>query len=97
MNYKKQLSVLSFTIFLFSCSTPELDSAKKKLEESKCKVEHAQFVLENGMNTMLLAKKLGLEKELENYNKIQTDSTISCDSIERAWKNISDLVYEKSK
>ena len=95
----------SFVVYLFSflcivsfsCSNPELDAAKKKLEESKCRLEKSQEILENGTNQMLLAKKIGLDKELEAFNKVQADTTISCDSLTNAWNHFSDLVYQKSK
>lgn len=84
--------------FIFSaCSNPELEKAKIELEEAKCRTEHVKFILENGTNTMLLAKTIGLDKELRIYQELQTDTTITCDSLKKAWSNFSDLVYKKSK
>ena len=96
----KLFVVYSFSLLcflLFSCSNPGLDAAKKKLEESNCKLEQSMEILENGTNTMLMAKEIGLEKELDAFNKLQADTTISCDSLKNAWHHFSDLVYQKSK
>lgn len=97
---KKITQVLVITILLSSCVYPEQEAAlannKQKSDEARCKMEQSKFVLEYGMNIMILAEQKGLKKQVDNYNKIQTDSTISCDSIIKAWDNLSDLVSKKS-
>lgn len=89
--------VFSSIILTLSCSSPELESSKKKLGEIQCKAEVSKEILENGVNQMALGQKLGLQKELDVFNHIQSDSTVSCDSLKKAWRSFSDLVYEKSK
>jgi hypothetical protein len=84
-------------IAAFGCSTPELEAALKKGEEAKCKADQINEITENGMNTMILASKIGLKKELTEFQKIQSDTTVSCDSLKYAWNRFSDLVHEKSK
>jgi hypothetical protein len=98
---KRILQVLVLAMVFSSCVYPEqeaaLAAAKKKQEEAHCKLEQTKLVLESGMNIMTLAKQVGLKKEVDNYNKIQSDSTISCDSIKKAWNNLSELALSKSK
>lgn len=94
--------LINFTIsfafmFILGCSNPELDAAIKRGEDLKCKAEQISEISQNGTNTMLLATKIGLKKELEEFNKIQSDTTVSCDSLKNAWYRFSDLVYQKSK
>ena len=55
-------------------------------------------MVENGTNTMVLGKRLGLEKDLEAFNKIQLDTSalVTCDSVKNSWQRFSALVQEKS-
>ena len=98
---KRILQVLVLAMVFSSCVYPEQEAAmaaaKKKQEEAHCKVDLAKSILENGMNIMLLANQVGLKKQVDNFNKIQSDSTISCDSIKKAWDNLSELALSKSK
>ncbi|MFN5460302.1 MAG: hypothetical protein ACK5AY_10375 [Bacteroidota bacterium] len=47
---------------------------------------------------MVLGKRLGLEKDLEAFNKIQLDTSalVTCDSVKNSWQRFSALVQEKS-
>lgn len=94
---KSFFKVLAIVVVLFSCSNPELDAAKKKQKEGECLLALKRNILDNGTNVIALAQKIGLEKELNEFNKLQSDSTISCDSLRNSWNRFSDLVYEKSK
>jgi hypothetical protein len=96
----KVLKIISIT-FIFSlinsCSNPELEAAQKKQEEIDCKVEFSKLLLENSLNIEVLAGKVGLQKEIDDFHKLQSDSTVSCDSIKNTWNRLSDLVLEKSE
>jgi uncharacterized protein YaaN involved in tellurite resistance len=98
---KKILQILVIAIVFSSCVYPEKEAAmaaaKKKQEEAHCKVDLTKSILENGMNIMLLANQVGLKKQVDNFNKMQSDSTISCDSLKKAWDNLSDLTSKKSQ
>jgi uncharacterized protein YaaN involved in tellurite resistance len=98
---KKILQVLVMAIVFSSCVYPEqeaaLAAAKKKQEEAHCKLDLAKSILENGTNIMLLANQVGLKKQVDNFNKMQSDSTISCDSLKKTWDNLTELALSKSK
>jgi hypothetical protein len=98
---KKVLQVLVLSLVFSSCVYPEQEAAmaaaKKKADEAHCKADLAMSILENGMNTMQLATQVGLKKQVDNFNKMQSDSTISCDSLKKAWDNLSELALSKSK
>jgi hypothetical protein len=76
----KLLLLFAFTLLYFSCSNSELNAAKKRLEERKSKTEFAIFLLDHGTNTRVLGEKIGLKKDLQKFMKIQSDTTVSCDS-----------------
>ncbi len=84
-------------MLLTNCSNPELDKAKEKQKESACKAEFSKTLVDHGTNTMLLGKELGLQKELDEFDKIHNDSTASCDSIRNSWERFQKSVEEKSK
>jgi PBP1b-binding outer membrane lipoprotein LpoB len=98
---KRILQVLVLAMVFSSCVYPEqeaaLAAAKKKQEEAHCKLDLAKSILENGMNTMQLATQVGLKKQVDNFNKMQSDSNISCDSLKKACDNLSDLTSKKSQ
>jgi poly(3-hydroxybutyrate) depolymerase len=98
---KKISQVLVLSMVFYSCVYPEQEAAmaaaKKKADEAHCKADFAMSILENGMNTMQLATQVGLKKQVDNFNKMQSDSTISCDSLKKAWDNLSDLTSKKSQ
>ena len=94
----KKLFYLLFVLpVLFSCENPKLAAAEENLKEIKCKNEQVIFRLNHSLNTRLLGEKLGLQKELNEFTKIESDSTASCDSIKNSWSRFVELVHEKSK
>jgi hypothetical protein len=80
-----------------SCTNPEVKNAESKLKDSQCKADFSKFLLESGMNTMALSKVVGMDKELNDFNQLQSDTTISCDSLMSAWDSFSNLVLKKSQ
>lgn len=93
---KKTIKILALSILLFSCSNPELEKQEKKYEESKCKVEFSKSLSDHGINTMVLAERVGMKKDLDSFMKLQSDSTITCDSLKNAWSKFQDDVNKKS-
>jgi len=91
------LTILISILFLSNCSNPELDSLKQKQKELDCKAELSKQISDYGINTMVLGKELGLQKELDEFDKIHNDSTASCDSIKNSWERFQKLVDDKSK
>ena len=91
--------IFSFVILLFTtnCSNPKIDKLKEKQKELDCKAEFSKSLVDYGTNTMLLGEKVVLKKELDAFNKIQNDTTASCDSIKKSWERFQKLVENKSK
>lgn len=89
-----KISILS--LLIFSCKNNEVKKQESKLEESKCRYELIQFINENGMNTMALAQSIGMKKEVDDFFKLESDTTITCDSLQKAWNKLSDDVYQKT-
>jgi hypothetical protein len=94
---KKLLFMVFPVVLLTNCSNPELDKAKEKQKEAECRAEFSKQISDYGINTMVLGKELGLQKELDEFDKIHNDSTASCDSIKNSWERFQKLVEEKSK
>jgi|688.fasta_scaffold311229_2 hypothetical protein len=95
--FLNSLAVITSILFLTNCSNPELDSLKQKQKELDCKAEFSKSLLDHGTNIMLLGKEVGLQKELDEFHKIQSDTTASCDSIKKSWDLFQKLVDDKSK
>ncbi len=93
---KNFIKISALSLLIFSCKNTEVEKQESKLEESKCKTELIQFISENGMNTMALAQSIGMEKEVDEFIKLESDSTITCDSLQRAFDKLSDDVYRKT-
>ena len=92
----KNLVVVSvLSLVLFSCKNPELEKHQNMLNEAKCKAEIAKTVSDSH-NTIALAVELGMQKDLEAFQKLQEDSTITCDSLESAWTLFTDKLHKKS-
>lgn len=95
---KKIIFLIACPIMLLTnCANPELDKLKEKQKEIDCKAEFSKSLVDHGTNTMLLGTKVGLQNELDEFHKIQSDSTASCDSIRNSWERFQKLVEEKSK
>jgi hypothetical protein len=93
---KKILTLFLFSIFLISCKDEKLEKLEKKSEELKCKTEFMTSLIGSSENTITLGNSLGLKNEYENYMKIQADTSKTCQEIQDAWREYSDLVYKKS-
>jgi uncharacterized lipoprotein NlpE involved in copper resistance len=65
----------------------------KKLEESKCKVDFSMHLLENTMNTQARLINKGFKKDLDAFHELQKDTLITCDSIHKAWDNLSAKIH----
>lgn len=71
-----------------SCEDANLKKAEAKLKDLTCKQEFAKNLLVNGMNTQLLLKEEGFSKELETFTKLQSDTLVDCDSLNKAWDRL---------
>ena len=94
---KKAFKLALFSlIFLASCKDEKLENLEKKGEELKCKSEFIQSLIGNSENIIVLGNSVGLKKEYNEYLKIQSDSTKTCEEIKNAWQTYSSLVEKKS-
>lgn len=79
------------TVFFISCAeNTELKNLEKKSEELKCKADFGMFLLDNSMNIQVLLKQKGFEKELDEFMKMQNDTTVSCEQLKNKWTELSD-------
>lgn len=89
-------NLVKFTVLslvLFSCKDPELEKQKAELKESSCRLEVAHTVSESTFTE--LGVKVGMKQEIEDFMKLQEDSTITCDSLKLAWSTLTDKIQKK--
>ncbi len=86
---KTIILLASFSIFGMACADPNMKNLEAKLAEAKCRSEFLKS-LDNSINTMLLLQQEH-KAELEAYQKLQSDSTVSCDSLKNEWRRLTDL------
>jgi hypothetical protein len=65
----------------------------KKLEEAKCKADFGKFLLENSMNTQARLINEGFQKDVDAFYEMRKDTLITCDSIQKAWDNLSAKIH----
>ena len=87
---KTIILLASFSIFGMACADPNMKNLEAKLEEAKCRSEFSKSLLDNSMNTMLLLQQEH-KSELEAFQKLQADTTVSCDSLKNEWRKLTDL------
>jgi hypothetical protein len=93
---KNILTLFLLSIFLISCKDEKLEKLEKKSEELKCKREFITSLIGRSENIITLGNSLGLKNEYENYMKIEADTSKTCQEIQDAWREYSDLVFKKS-
>jgi hypothetical protein len=90
-------NLVKFTVLslvLFSCKDPELEKQKAELKESSCRLEVAHTVSESPA-IIELGVKVGMKQEIEDFMKLEEDSTITCDSLKLAWSTLTDKIQKK--
>lgn len=95
---KKTLVLLLGVILLNSCVSTEekkkADALDEKVKEMKCRADLSKMISENGTNIMALATEVGLSKELEDFNKLASDSTVNCADRTKAWSSFTEKVLQ---
>jgi hypothetical protein len=86
------LSYFVFALTFSSCGNPELEKLEAMQKESSCKAEWAKDWVESSGNITSLGVQKGFKNELENFNKLINDSTITCDSLKNKWTELSDEI-----
>ena len=87
--------LLSYFIFILafsSCGNPELERLEAMQKESSCKAEWAKDWVESSGNITSLGVQKGFKNELEKFNTLINDSTITCDSLKNKWRELSDEI-----
>ena len=69
-------------------SKKELSTLEAKLKETKCRTEFSEQLLEFSSTTERVYRTL--PKEYNEFQKMQTDSTVSCDSLKTIWRKLCD-------
>ena len=93
---KNFIKIYALSLLIFSCQNTKLEKLESILEESKCRTELIQSISKNGMNTMVLAQSIGMEKEVDEFIKLESDTTVTCDSLKNAWGKLSGDVFKKT-
>jgi hypothetical protein len=89
---KQLLFSIAISIVCISCEDPKMKKFEAKLEDSKCKSAFTKELLENGINTMLLAQEQGYKAELESFQKLQNDTSINCEELKAEWRKLSEKI-----
>ena len=96
---KKTLVLILGVVLLNSCQSVEekkkADELAAKAEEAKCRADFSKQVYEYGMNATALALELGMKKELDEFQKMQDDSTAKCVDLKKAWEELGKKIDAK--
>lgn len=96
---KKTLVLLLGVILLNSCQSIEekkkADELAAKAEEAKCHADFSKQVYDYGMNKMEMGLRLGMKKELDEFQKMQSDSTVKCADLKKAWEELGKKIDVK--
>ena len=89
---KKTFVLLLGVVLLNSCQSidekKKADALEEKAKEMKCRADFSKQLYEYGINKSLLAKEVGLSKELDEFDKLAADSTVSCADRKKAWEEL---------
>jgi len=91
---KKVIFLIAVSFAIISCSDSgsqsktqtKLQKEEMKLEELKCRAEFSKQLLDYENTTIMVASEL--PKEFKEFQKLQTDSTVTCDSLKNTWENL---------
>ena len=89
------LSYFVFALTFSSCGNPELERLEAKQKESSCKTDWLAEWVETSGNTTALGVEKGFKNELEKFNKLINDSTITCDSLKNKWYELRDKISKQ--
>lgn len=96
---KKTLVLLLGVILLNSCQSVEekkkADELAAKAEEAKCRADFSKQVYDYGMNKMEMGLRVGMKKELDEFQKMQSDSTVKCADLKKAWEELGKKIDVK--
>ena len=98
---KKTFVLLLGVVLLNSCVSTEekkkADALDEKVKEMKCRADFSKELYDYGMNAMLLAKEVGLSKELDEFNTLAADSTVNCADRKKAWEELKKKIDVAAK
>lgn len=95
IKFMKNSIIFVCTGLLFACSNPEMDKLQQKLDESKCRVEFSNYLLENGIIITNGLKENGFGSELDQFEKMQRDTTVTCEQLKAEWDKLSNKLSSK--
>ena len=89
---KKTLILLLGVVLLNSCVSTEekkkADALEVQAKEAKCRADFSKEVYDYGMNKMKMGLEVGMKKELDDFQKMQNDSTATCADLKKAWEEL---------
>lgn len=101
---KKTLVLILGVVLLNSCQSVEekkkADDLAAKAEEAKCRADFSKQIYQYGMNKMEMGLTVGMKKEIDDFQKMQSDSTAKCADLKKAWEELGkkiDAEWEAQK
>lgn len=89
---KKTFVLLLGVVILNSCVSTEekkkVDELAAKAEEAKCRADFSKQIYQYGMNKMEMGLRVGMKKELDDFQKMQSDSTVKCADLKKTWEEL---------
>jgi hypothetical protein len=89
---KKNLVLILGVVLLNSCQSVEekkkADDLAAKAEEAKCRADFSKQIYQYGMNKMEMGLTVGMTKEIDDFQKMQSDSTAKCADLKKAWEEL---------
>ena len=101
---KKTLVFILGVVLLNSCQSidekKKADALAAKAEEAKCRADFSKEIYQYGMNKLEMGLRVGMKKELDDFQKMQDDSTAKCADLKKAWEELGkkiDVEWETQK
>ena len=96
---KKTLVLILGVVLLNSCQSTEekkkKDELAAKAEEAKCRADFNTVILQYGWNTMQMGLRVGMKKEIDDFQKMQSDTIAKCADLKMAWQELEEKITVK--
>lgn len=96
---KKTLVLILGVVLLTSCQSVEekkkADELAAKAEEAKCRADFSKQIYEYGMNKMEMGLRVGMKKEIDDFQTMQSDTIAKCADLKKAWEELGKKIDVK--
>jgi hypothetical protein len=96
---KKTLVLILGVVLLNSCQSVEekkkADDLAAKAEEAKCRADFSHQIYQYGMNKMEMGLRVGMNKEIDDFQKMQSDTIAKCADLKKAWEELGKKIDVK--